>query len=98
MSQFEETVWSIVRDIPPGRVMTYGQVAREAKSPHAAQSVGNVMRALREDTDVPWQRVVRVDGSLSAGAPVSQREHLDAEGVTFLANGRVDLDKHQWSG
>ena len=96
---FQEEVWSLVADIPSGKVMTYGQVAAAAGSPDGAQSVGNAMRRAKEENrPVPWQRVVRAEGFLSDDAPRNQEALLRREGVAFLYQGRVDLDKHQWSG
>lgn len=97
MSWFEERVWDIVRAIPPGKVRTYGQVATEAGSPRAAQSVGNAMRKAKETgTDVPWQRVVRAGGFISDGAPGSQGTLLKREGVSFISEDRVNLRMHLW--
>jgi len=71
-----------IRDIPPGFVRTYGDV-----SPGAPRFAGTVLSET-DDPDVPWQRVVRADGSLAKGA--RQRALLDAEGVPFRGD-RVDL-------
>jgi len=73
-----------VRAIPPGLVTTYGEL-----SPEAPRFAGAVLAAC-EDDDVPWQRVVRSDGSLAQGA--RQRRLLEAEGVPFLGN-RVDMER-----
>jgi len=70
------------RRIPPGRVTTYGDL-----SPGAPRFAGAVLHAC-EDPDVPWQRVVRADGSLAKGA--RQRRLLEAEGVPFKGD-RVDM-------
>ena len=96
---FHERVWSFVEGVPSGKVVNYGQVAKGLGSPEAAQAVGNAMRALPDDTDVPWHRVVTAEGRL--GAPESfeeQRKRLNKEGVDVNHDGRVDLTKHQWSG
>jgi methylated-DNA-protein-cysteine methyltransferase related protein len=70
------------KSIPPGRVTTYGDL-----SPEAPRYAGAVLSAVH-DPDVPWQRIVRADGSLAKGK--RQRRLLDAEGVPF--NGeRVDM-------
>lgn len=93
---FHERVWSYVRDVPSGVVVTYGQVAKELGSPEAAQAVGNAMRALPDETDVPWHRVVTAEGHL--GAPESldeQRERLKEEGVNVTDDDRVDLATYQ---
>ena len=97
MRLFEERVWDVVRAIPPGKVMTYGQVARGAGSPRAAQSVGSAMRKAKETgADVPWQRVVRAGGFISEGAPGSQGTLLKREGVSFTSEDRVNLRRHLW--
>lgn len=71
-----------VRSIAPGRVTTYADL-----SPEAPRYAGAVLAA-HHDPEVPWQRVVRADGSLARGA--RQRELLEAEGVPFEGE-RVDM-------
>ena len=82
MSDRAARVLERIRDIPPGFVRTYGDV-----SPGAPRFAGTVLSEA-DDPDVPWQRVVRADGSLAKGA--RQRALLDAEGVPFRGD-RVDL-------
>jgi methylated-DNA-protein-cysteine methyltransferase related protein len=72
-----------IRSIPPGRVTTYADL-----SPEAPRYAGAVL-ASSHDADVPWQRVVRADGSLAQGE--RQRELLEREGVEFVGE-RVDMD------
>lgn len=72
-----------VRSIAPGRVTTYADL-----SPEAPRYAGTVLAACH-DPDVPWQRVVRADGSLAQGK--RQRELLEREGVPFVGE-RVDMD------
>ena len=96
---FYERVWEYVREIPGGRVMTYGQVARKADSPRAAQAVGNAMKKAKDEgIDVPWWRVINAEGGISMDPPERQQELLEREGVTFDAQSRVDLQKYQWTG
>ncbi|MYE45169.1 MAG: DUF91 domain-containing protein [Chloroflexi bacterium] len=96
---FRELLWAYVRDVPQGRVVTYGQIADALNSPEAAQAVGGAMRALPDETDVPWHRVVTATGQLGApDSPDEQRERLRDEGVLVSADDRVDLDKYQWNG
>ncbi len=88
-----------VGSVPKGRVVTYGQVAHEVGS--VAQAVGSWIRALPEDTDVPWWRVVNSAGGISFDDPERpnwQQNLLADDGVTVDADGHIDLDKHQWSG
>ena len=91
----------VVREIPPGRVATYGQIAWivGAASPRMA---GYALGGLSEDTDVPWQRVVNRHGGISPrGDPLAtdrQRKRLIEEGIQFQPDGRIDLDRYGWAG
>ena len=62
---FYEAVYRIVRDIPRGRVMTYGQIATILGAPRAARAVGYALRASGKRSDVPWQRVINFRGGIS---------------------------------
>lgn len=97
---FRERVLQVVREVPPGRVVSYGQVALWAGSPRAARQVGSVLFGLREsDGDVPWQRVVNARGGISTykvGAGELQVALLRAEGVEVDADG-VDLARWGWA-
>lgn len=95
---FFASVYRAVRKIPPGRVATYGQLARWLGVPRGARAVGWALRALphRRSAVVPWHRVVSAGGRIAprAGAgPELQRRRLRAEGVRFTG-GRVDLSRH----
>jgi methylated-DNA-protein-cysteine methyltransferase-like protein len=95
-------IYRVVAKIPRGKVATYGQVAALAEMPRAARQVGYALAALRDDAKgVPWQRVINSKGEISArfepGFEDLQRVLLEQEGVRFNAQGRVDLDKVQWT-
>jgi methylated-DNA-protein-cysteine methyltransferase-like protein len=104
---FQAVVWEIVRQVPPGTVVTYGQIAglipppggMDPKSYQAfgARWVGGAMAACPDN--VPWQRVINAQGkiSLRPGAE-KQRELLEEEGVIFDEGGKVDLKRYQWAG
>jgi methylated-DNA-protein-cysteine methyltransferase related protein len=95
--QFKEAVYDIVRAIPEGRVMTYGQVAAWCGSARAARIVGQIARFGPDD--LPWQRVVYKDGRLAGAFPggrSNQAALLEAEGVEILPDYRVDVDKLLW--
>ena len=87
-------VYAVVRDIPRGRVASYGLVATLAGRPGAARAVGNVMQEC-DDASVPCHRVVHADGSL-ARSFVRQRERLRREGVRFVG-ARVDVAERFWT-
>jgi methylated-DNA-protein-cysteine methyltransferase-like protein len=87
--------------IPPGRVTTYGQIAREVGR-CSARNVGYAMSAVSAESDVPWHRVINSRGSISIrsnGEPsAAQRQMLESEGVVFNAGGVVDLERFAWRG
>ena len=97
MRTFFDQVYEIVARIPKGRVISYGQIARMLGSPRAARTVGWALSACPEH--LPWQRVVMADGSITGGEFAElRRVMLEEEGITFLINGRVDMDIHEWGG
>ncbi|MGH9361218.1 MAG: MGMT family protein [Thermoanaerobaculia bacterium] len=94
-------IYALVRQIPGGRVATYGQVAALAGIPGGARQVGYALHALPDGADVPWQRVINARGEVSARssggwAEGYQRHVLEEEGVAFDRRGRVDLDRFRW--
>lgn len=99
-ANYRERVYRIVRDIPHGRVMTYGQIAELLGAGYTPRTVGFVMHAADEAT-VPWQRVINAQGACSTGRvllpPDKQQRMLAAEGILFDARGRCDLNRYRWS-
>ena len=102
MKHFYEQVYELVRQVPSGSVVTYGQVAAMLGSPRSARAVGYALRYLPRGTGVPWQRVINHKGEISprfpAESPLIQRALLESEGVVFDANDRVDLKRFRWLG
>ena len=87
-----QDAYAIVRQIPQGKVMTYGQIAAMLGNPLYARRIGQAMYGAPAELQLPCHRVVKADGSLCHmpyGA--EQKAHLMAEGVPFLANDKVDL-------
>lgn len=95
---YRERVFEIVRQIPEGRVMTYGQIAEILGENYTPRTVGFVMNSAEKD--VPWQRVINAQGACSTGhiiLPVNlQQQMLESEGVAFNEKGRCDLNKYRW--
>lgn len=107
MSIFQAKVWDIVRQIPFGKVATYGQIARLINPPSeidaktylafGARWVGTAMATC--PADVPWHRVINAQGkvSLREGAEL-QKQLLEAEGIVFDNHQKVDLSRFGWEG
>ncbi len=92
---FFTRVYGIVAQIPCGSVLSYGDIAAMLGAPRAARQVGWAMRCCPDE--LPWQRVVRQDGTIAGGGYAeTRRALLKAEGVTFLPDGRVDMRRHRW--
>ena len=100
MASSFDRISEVVRRIPPGRVATYGQVARLAGLPGRARLAGYAMHSLPVGTSVPWHRVInglgRVSRRRQPGGELTQRMLLEREGVRFGPSGRIDLDRFGW--
>ena len=100
MGAFNDAVYEVVRQIPAGRVASYGQVVRMVGRPRNARFVGYALHVNPEPGIIPCHRVVFKDGSLAPGFAFGgedeQRRLLEAEGVAFLDDGRVDMVRHAW--
>src|SRR5215210_8660926 len=96
---YRERVYEIVREIPTGRVMTYGQIAEMLGEGYTPRTVGFVMHAADEAT-TPWHRVINSQGACSTGRivlpPDKQQRMLEAESVEFDARGRCNLGHYRW--
>ena len=99
LAGYQERVFEIVRRIPAGRVMTYGQLAGILGAGYTPRTVGFVMHNAGEA--VSWHRVINSQGACSTGRvvlpPDKQQRMLEAEGVEFNAKGRCDLARHRWT-
>lgn len=89
MTEFYQKVVGVVKGIPAGQVLTYGQVAELAGSPRAARAVGLVMKQ-NFDPEIPCHRVIGKNGKMTgynrAGGVEAKRERLIAEGYLFTKN------------
>lgn len=101
MNAFDK-IYAVVRRIPRGTVATYGQVALLAGNPHWARVVGYALHVNPDPEGIPCYRVVTKDGRTSKafafGGADMQRALLEADGIGFLPDGRVDMAKHRWEG
>lgn len=100
-NSFPQRVYAIVASVPAGRVITYGAIAQMLGDPRKAREVGWAMAATpRQMPPIPAHRVLNARGELSGGPAFGgyavQHARLAAEGVRFLADGRVDLDQYLW--
>lgn len=92
---FHDDVLNIVCQIPRGRVTTYGIIAAWAGWASHSRMVGRVLRYSPESASIPCHRVVNCEGRTAPGWSL-QRTLLETEGVTFKANGHVDMQRHLW--
>jgi len=95
---YRQRVFRLVRRIPQGRVMTYGQIAELLGEGYTPRTVGFVMHGSADS--VPWHRVINARGACSTGGIVlphdKQQRMLEAEGVQFDSQGRCSLEKYLW--
>jgi methylated-DNA-protein-cysteine methyltransferase-like protein len=93
-------VYEQVAKVPAGWVATYGDIGKLAGYPRAAREVGLALSRVRPDQQLPCHRIVNASGALAPapvfGGPDRQRQMLEAEGVSFRANGTIDMKRHRW--
>jgi methylated-DNA-protein-cysteine methyltransferase-like protein len=98
--QYRERVYKIVRRIPRGQVMTYGQIAYMLGEGYTPRTVGFVMHGA-DESNTPWHRVINSQGKCSTGRVVlpsdKQQRMLEREGVKFDKTGRCDLETFIWN-
>jgi len=95
MTKFTEDVIDIIKMIPHGKVMTYGQIAAYANNPRGARQVSRILHSMSRKHNLPWHRVINSKGrvSLTGEAGFIQSELLVSEGVTVI-NKKIDLPNH----
>jgi len=99
MEPFTERVVEIIKEIPEGKVMTYGQIARLAGSPRGARQVVRVLHTLSEKYKLPWHRVVNIKGEISINDYEShniQKMFLESEGIRFNDQNSINLNEFQY--
>ena len=94
----KDKVYAILKTIPAGNVMTYGQVAERLGNKNLARTVGNILHDNPDPANIPCHRVVNAKGKVAEhyafGGAEAQRAKLEAEGIVFEQNGRIDLKKY----
>ena len=97
LSPFAQRVIAALRRIPPGRVATYGDLARVAGRPRAARAVGTLMRTARIP-GLPYHRVIAAGGRIGGygGAPAMKAALLSAEGLIIRRLRVLHFDAHRW--
>ena len=96
-----QVIYDVVRKIPVGKVLTYGQVAELAGLYGKARLAGYALFRVELESDIPWQRVVNAKGEISysearCGGDYLQKTLLEQEGIEFKANNCIDLKKYRW--
>lgn len=95
-----QRIYAVAREVPEGKVATYGQIAALAGLPGHARQVGYALHSLPDGSDVPWQRIINARGEVSPrserGYEHYQRHLLEEEGVVFDSRGRVSLEIYRW--
>ncbi len=97
---FNARVYELVSQIPRGKVLSYGRVAAMLDVPRGARAVGWALRGLPDNSAVPWQRVVSVEGHIRTPCLEDmencQRALLEAEGIVFDDCDQIDMARFLW--
>ena len=99
MTSFSERVIRVLKRVPRGKVVTYGQVAAMAGNPRGARQVVRILNTHSEKERLPWQRVINREGKIAlprAGGFELQKKLLQVEGVRVSKEGAIDLTLYQW--
>jgi len=98
MNEFTKDVIKIIKNIPIGKVMTYGQISAEAGNVKGARQVARILHTMTEKYDLPWQRVINASGKITIkdnNYAKLQRSLLEQEGIEFSVSGVVDLEEYR---
>jgi len=93
-----DAVYKLVKQIPRGRVLTYGALAKALRLPGGARTAGRAMGATPKGQGIPWHRVLGANGKILIREPYSslQRKLLESEGVEIVER-RVKMKQHMWT-
>jgi len=97
---WNRSVWKLVREIPRGRVASYGQLAAMLGKPRRARQVGFALHRTPDEMVLPWHRVINARGKISFSEHsqeyLLQKAMLEAEEIRFEDGDRIDLDRYGW--
>ena len=99
ISDYTTTVIKIIKQIPEGKVTTYGKIAILAGNPRSARQVSWILHSTSKKYDLPWHRVINSKGLIAMNSvddKNTQKEMLEKEGIEFLSDFKVNLKKYQW--
>ncbi len=98
MDQFLSQIFTVIHQIPPGKVSTYGEIAQMAGYPGYARHVGKALSNLPKGSTLPWFRVINSAGkiSLQGDSFARQKKQLERDGIEVNGSGRVNLKKYRW--
>lgn len=100
-SEFYKRIYEIASMIPKGKVATYGQLAFMAGKPQGARMAGTAMKYAPPEMDIPCHRVVNAAGETAPDHVFESKRHqramLEAEGVIFKKNGKIDMKRCKWN-
>lgn len=97
---FSHNVKKLIKQIPFGKVATYGQIAALAGNFRAARQVAWILHSCSQKDNLPWHRVINSKGRISlphGGGFENQKKLLEIEGIEFKANDSIDLNKYKWN-
>lgn len=100
-TQFTESVIEIIKNIPNGKIQTYGGISKMAGSPFGARQVVRILSSMSKKYSLPWHRVMNSKGEIQRknfDMYHKQITLLEKEGVKFISAGKVDLNIYLWGG
>lgn len=99
MNLFTERAITIMKQIPAGKVMSYGQVAALAGSPRGARQIVRILHSMSRKYDIPWHRVINAKGEIGFKDEeqlIEQKRRLEMEQIVVDENNRIDLAKYRY--
>ncbi|NOX35026.1 MAG: MGMT family protein [Deltaproteobacteria bacterium] len=99
LTRFTRKAMNIIRNIPEGKVLTYGRAAVLAGKPNGARQISRLLHSMSEKYDLPWHRVINSKGKISLKPSQGyelQKALLESEGIRFSKNDTIDLRLYLW--